>query len=145
MIVSEMICTSAPIHWFVSQKTSYLRQLFILSSNIPKVPWWYWLPSALNRILFINDNRDLTLYSTWTFIPSLDQIFWRKMVRADYFSWNFGPPDYFFRRTKISATVPVVSRLIYVVMNQSLKLWVSCVQWVSCTQHCVSCKIMLLG
>jgi len=25
-------------------------------------------------------------------------------------------------------------------MNQGLKLWVSCVQWVSCTQHCVSCK-----
>ena len=24
--------------------------------------------------------------------------------------------------------------------NQGLKLWVSCVQWVSCTQHCVSCK-----
>jgi len=23
---------------------------------------------------------------------------------------------------------------------QGLKLWVSCVQWVSCTQHCVSCK-----
>jgi len=22
--------------------------------------------------------------------------------------------------------------------GQGLKLWVSCVQWVSCTQHCVS-------
>ena len=27
------------------------------------------------------------------------------MVRADQFSWNFGPPDQNFRRTKISVTV----------------------------------------
>ena len=26
------------------------------------------------------------------------------MVRADQFSWNFGPPDQNFRRTKISVT-----------------------------------------
>ena len=39
------------------------------------------------------------------FIPSPDQIFQGKMVRADHFYWNFGPPDQFFRRTKISMTV----------------------------------------
>ena len=31
------------------------------------------------------------------------------MVRADQFSWNFGPPDQNFRRTKISVTVPCTS------------------------------------
>ena len=30
------------------------------------------------------------------------------MVRSDRYSGNFGPPDQFFRRTKISVTVPVV-------------------------------------
>jgi len=28
------------------------------------------------------------------------------MVWADHYSWNFGPPDQYFRRTKISVTVP---------------------------------------
>ena len=37
--------------------------------------------------------------------PSPDQIFRGKMIRADHFSWNFGPPDQFFRRTKISVIV----------------------------------------
>jgi len=42
---------------------------------------------------------------TRTVIPSLDQNFQGKMVQVDHYSWNFGPPDQFFRRTKISVTV----------------------------------------
>ena len=34
------------------------------------------------------------------------------MVRADQFSWNFGPPDQNFRRTKISVTDPLAIRLV---------------------------------
>ena len=38
------------------------------------------------------------------FFPSTDQIFLNILVRGDQFSWNFGPPDQNFRRTKISVT-----------------------------------------
>ena len=42
---------------------------------------------------------------TWTINPNPDQILQGKMVLANYFSWNFGLPNHFFRHTKISVTV----------------------------------------
>jgi len=57
-------------------------------------------------MLFINDdcNQTLCSYYTRTVIPSPDQIFQGKMVRADHYFWNFGPPDQYFHWTKISVT-----------------------------------------
>ena len=37
------------------------------------------------------------------------------MVRVDHLSWNFGPPDQFFRRTKISVTGPGRDRVLQLI------------------------------
>ena len=34
----------------------------------------------------------------------------KKYIRVDRYSWNFGPLDQNFRRTKISVTVPLHNR-----------------------------------
>ena len=100
---------SAPIkahHRVVSRKTSYLRRFFFfICSNIPRLPdatdyLQRWTAFHKWRL----QSNIVCSYYTQTVIPSPDQIFHGKMVRADHYSWNFGPPDQFFRRTKISVT-----------------------------------------
>jgi len=45
------------------------------------------------------------------------------MVRADHYSWNFGPPDEYFRRTKISVTVPYTYAVVpAMAVGQNLNL-----------------------
>jgi len=99
---------SAPIkahHRFVSRKTSYLGQFFSLVVTYQGFLMLLTICSAEPYLFHKQQLRSNIVLILGPFIPSPDQIFQGKMVRADHFSWNFCPPDQFFSWTKISVTV----------------------------------------
>ena len=76
---------------------------------------------------------------TWTIIPCPDQIFPGRMVWVDHFSWNFGPPDQFFLRTKISVTPhhPISYVAVYIIL---LAMLLCCIILLATLLSCIILK-----